>query len=121
MSDREKLLAELEKSYDIFCPHETQKRFCLPMDLKEALIAALSEPEWRPIAEAPRDGGPILISNGKWISKAYWSESCQFERFEEKAGWQIYQCEDGFYSVGAEPEEPTHWMPLPSPPKGKTP
>lgn len=89
-------------------------------DLK-LIRKALSEPEWRDISTAPRDGGPILISNGKWISKAYWSESCQFERFEEKAGWQIYQCEDGFYSVGAEPEEPTHWMPLPSPPKGKTP
>lgn len=113
MSDREKLLAELEKSYDIFCPHETQKRFCLPMDLKEALIAALSEPEWRPIAEAPRDGTPIIA----WCGNTKYPVFTQFKDNEWRASH--YGAREPYWYYG----DLKYWvaMPLPSPPKGKTP
>lgn len=69
---------------------------------------------WCPIADAPRDGTNILLTDGKWIDIARWSDKCQHGRFEESPGWQIFDCEDGWYSVSF--ENPTHWMPLPDPP-----
>lgn len=70
--------------------------------------------EWQPIKTAPRDGTPVLIwDNG--VYRAHWSEEAHDYKFEDYPGWQIFDCEDGFYSVAS--KSPTHWMPLPEPPK----
>lgn len=68
---------------------------------------------WQPIATAPKDGEPILVTGiagpGPWKGKPYhdiiaWrhGEWCCFD----------IETSDYTYPVG----EPTHWMPLPEPP-----
>ena len=66
--------------------------------------------QWRPIEEAPKDGTWILVgAPGKEPETACWSSSVWLE---------------GWYSGGGRSDsygpsfEPTHWMPLPPPPKG---
>ena len=68
--------------------------------------------EWQPIETAPRDGKPIL-GWCKWEEAAavvYWHAAYRgSERW-----WNLLVCgshaEDGEWT-------PTHWMPLPEPPK----
>lgn len=60
---------------------------------------------WQPIATAPKDGTLILCAGefcgpGDWVMKmGYWSEA--------EEGWCLF---GGSW-------KPTHWMPLPAPPK----
>jgi len=77
---------------------------------------------WRPIAEAPRDGTQVLVCNPfdveGHISDAY-SISCHVaawwaEENDGRGAWIIYNnqvCEAELHYT------PTHWMPLPAPPK----
>lgn len=80
------------------------------MDEHEATIrAALSEPEWQPISTAPRDGTPVLVYapyGGGFITQSYW------KAMPNNGHMWVVDCGEIC---------PTHWMPLPSPPKGKTP
>lgn len=85
------------------------------VDLIAALTAAERRGmnEWRDMASAPKDGTRIQVwDHGAW--PAAWSEECQHGRFETKPGWQIFECDDPFYSIAA--DNPTHWRPLPEPP-----
>jgi hypothetical protein len=82
-----------------------------------------NETQWQPIETAPKDR-PILVSGGKvnnelggcwkndgWV-KVYWdNEDWQ----EPEKRWQV--CDTCYYGVWV--ENPTHWMPLPEPPKEK--
>jgi hypothetical protein len=54
---------------------------------------------WRPIETAPKDGTPILVTNGKKHAAVYW--------------WPMVWM--GTTNNGM--KEPTHWMPLPPPPE----
>jgi len=59
--------------------------------------------DWQPIETAPKDGYPLLVyvqtKNGeKWIDVCRYAESSWF------SGMSIIKY-------------PTHWMPLPAPPK----
>ena len=65
--------------------------------------------DWQPIETAPRDGGHVIVyvvlgndlptvTLGKW--------NVTFQRWD--IGWSGYV-----------KGEPTHWMPLPPPPKGE--
>lgn len=60
--------------------------------------------EWQPMESAPKDGSDILVcSDDKAIVCAWWSDD-----FGE---WRTY-------GVGGNQWiEPTHWMPLPDPPR----
>ena len=59
--------------------------------------------EWQPIETAPRDGTNIL----SWEHKM----ECMII-FWQSGDWHCtHDCEDLYFS------EPTHWMPLPEPPK----
>jgi hypothetical protein len=60
---------------------------------------------WQPISSAPRDGTTVLLFAPGWdSSKTGWTFG--------KANWQ-----DCPFHHGGDPKyEPTHWMPLPSPP-----
>ena len=66
--------------------------------------------EWQPIETAPRDGAPVLIAcvgecGTKWMYVA-WSK---------RSAWRFCERKDGsYYAVH---DTPTHWMPLPEPPK----
>lgn len=71
--------------------------------------------EWKPIETAPKDGTEILgwLKEGKWavvsfkVTKSY----CHWNReFRDSENWW----KDNVTCT------PTHWMPLPNPPKEKT-
>lgn len=73
-----------------------------------ALLAAQGQ-EWRPIAEAPRDGTWIIVSQWNteearftrmfWATRAQWTEK-----------WSTPRWWDGIEPSGLVP--PTHWMPI---------
>jgi hypothetical protein len=66
--------------------------------------------DWKPIESAPRDGTPFLAFLTKW------RPDFAVLRFVadrwDASGWRV--C--GVESEWVWQDEPTHWMPLPSPP-----
>lgn len=89
---------------------------CVPVDANEierlrARVAELeAAQEWRPIESAPRDGSRMLLAlcdsgHVYWCVSGVWSK-----RFKN---WN-----DGMEPAGL--ADPTHWMPLPAPPKVAT-
>lgn len=74
--------------------------------------------EWQPIETAPRESVRILVVSSGRVYCVRWKEEAEHGQTSEKGpGWQLFQCEDSFYSVALEKDEPTHWMPLPEPPQ----
>lgn len=72
--------------------------------------------EWQPIETAPKDGTMILVwdeSSSPGVVAAYFLSETHDD--EEWSGW-IYGDQ---LLADADPEGPlpTHWMPLPEPPK----
>lgn len=61
--------------------------------------------EWQPIETAPKDGRDVLI-----VSDAYRDRVLV-------ARWYKYNGKEGFRDWDADLHLPTHWMPLPEPPK----
>lgn len=84
--------------------------------------------QWRPIETAPKDGADILIgfdSASVWVVHVAWWRDSSDEGFSE-CGFD--QSDVGWWSYvkGAVTQEqlngyrtPTHWMPLPPPPKSE--
>jgi hypothetical protein len=60
--------------------------------------------DWQPIETAPKDGTHILFWDGDGMSVCYWVGR----------RWDLVQT--GAYAEDADCW-PTHWMPLPEPPK----
>ena len=73
---------------------------------------------WQPIETAPKDGTDILIVTSRFqtVCVAMWSNYCELGGFHAAPGWQVFDCDDGYYSIGFTQEEVSHWMPLPRPP-----
>lgn len=71
---------------------------------------------WQPLETAPKDGSRIMVWDGAPYF-ARWAERCEFAQFENGPGWQIFECEDSFYSCGLLPNEPTHWALCPKGPE----
>ncbi len=71
--------------------------------------------QWNPIATAPKDGSRILLWDGYPVF-ASWSTDAEHgsSLSGPSEAWQIFSCEDSWYSYCA--NSPTHWMPLPKPP-----
>ena len=72
--------------------------------------------DWQPIETAPRDGTLILVCTRGYqrirsMMTTFWSEASA-KRFGAKFGW---------YHEGDGAITPTHWMPLPAPPKDHQP
>lgn len=87
-------------------------------DYESRILSALTtEPgapeqaQWRPIETAPKDGTRVdLWQQGHRVTDAFWDEG------------EEWWCIDSLYSDGepcplAVSPEPTHWRPLPAPPK----
>ncbi len=66
---------------------------------------------WMPIADAPKDGSRVLLSNGSSasIQVGHWEKEHDYPRMNIPAHWSDEG--EGFEL------HPSHWMPLPSPPK----
>ena len=75
--------------------------------------------DWQPIETAPMDGEPILIWKadercvGEYMMSAYWDD--RQDCYVPVGGMH----KQGYYSNVAQRNQgyPTHWMPLPEPPK----
>jgi hypothetical protein len=80
-------------------------------DTIEAL--ALAEPKWGEIAEAPKDGTTVLITNGGWVSTGWFSHSIWLGQGSKEGGWVT----DDERDSGIIQDDVTHWLPLPLPPK----
>ena len=63
--------------------------------------------EWQPIETAPKDGSKVLLTDGDRTEIAHWWGKAQ-EGF-----WEVWTCEPFYEDF----KQPTHWMPLPQPPK----
>jgi hypothetical protein len=61
----------------------------------------LPAPRWLPIETAPKDGTEILLTDGHYKRTGYWARRIE--------AWSI----DTVVSLNM----PTHWMPLPEPPR----
>lgn len=77
---------------------------------------------WQPIETAPKDGTPILLSNGVDVSFGNWiKEDFSIREIRDIEGRYVDQIENQQeaqwmdWDGGMQPD-PTHWMPLPPPP-----
>lgn len=74
--------------------------------------------EWQPIETAPKDGTPILVSNperaGVWI--AHYNAVYQ-SGFRPDNPWACLMLNVRWHPNQRASMKPTHWMPLPAPPK----
>lgn len=81
----------------------------------EMVVAAVDrvlKSEWRPIESAPKDV-PLVV----WAKECFGRErSAYVAMFESKYDWWEVQGVGG-YEWETEIDTPTHWMPLPDPPK----
>ena len=64
--------------------------------------------EWQPIETAPEDGTPVLIFSAKHGKNHKSPVALDFYHFR-RDGWAY----GGWYAI----DNPTHWMPIPEPPK----
>ena len=77
--------------------------------LSEALPAC---PQWQPIETAPKDGRSILLLNGDQVSYGGWISAAD----QGADVGEEYLIAAGWWSVDLSDNDPTHWMPLPTPP-----
>ena len=62
--------------------------------------------EWQPIETAPKDGTRVLAWEYPYYTVVFWDDD---EEEPYTPCWKI--------SYGGDIMDPTHWMPLPEPPK----
>lgn len=67
---------------------------------------------WQPIETAPKDGTRFLGANDEGISITSWSDMWNGTWTDEAS-----TTDDGHGWYGHDNWIPTHWMPLPEPPK----
>lgn len=66
---------------------------------------------WQPIETAPEDGAWVILSDGEQVQPGYYwailfgTGDKEWVTYSHRADWEEV------------PFEPTHWMPLPNPPK----
>ena len=81
-----------------------------------ALEAEASEGQrWQPIGTAPRDGREVILHDRGTVGTGFYSEAPEARRAE--AGW-FWEDDRGNLLI-AKNADPTHWMPLPSPPQDR--
>jgi hypothetical protein len=102
--------------YDALQMHQYAMRF--------AMHPQASEPAWRPIETAPKDGTPILLFGDDRVTSGHWSAPSAIPRLIYQDGfapepewdeWEPYWASwDGGFT---DDYPPTHWMPLPAAPE----
>jgi len=87
-----------------------------------------TEPAWRPIESAPKDGRKIIVTyanrNGlkRTVMACWLTDEAAAETDTDDVGLEEgwYECIDNwndYTEIAIHEGEPSHWMPLPSPPK----
>lgn len=67
---------------------------------------------WQSIDSAPRDGSEVWSFNGEQ-GRMHWTEG----RVDDIDQWALWVWADpALAELDPSPDQPTHWMPLPSPP-----
>jgi hypothetical protein len=72
--------------------------------------ADAGEREWRPIADAPKDGTEVILAVGPWVGTGYYVPR------DSTYGDEWYPTNNHPTDSWGGPLYPTHWQPLPSPP-----
>ena len=75
--------------------------------------------KWQSIETAPKDRTPILAWNGRFVSEALWEPDADDDGH---VGWCYstfynHECYGNYNNSYDKDAQPTHWMPLPKPPK----
>lgn len=106
IAERHKLLDRLGKSsYQEVVEEKLRVELAEAHVKLEAAEARLSSQGWQPIETAPKDGTPVLVWDGSDAMVSYWSNVTGLDGDGEWHTWALCA------------EQPTHWMPLPQPPK----
>jgi hypothetical protein len=120
MTENEALADRLERAAVVLMGYAHRRvvvddTYGLLYDAAAALRAAEQrEPDWRPIATAPKDRDMILtdgvqVAQGGWVSDM--DQGADYEGQLRCAGW---------WSVPGDLVTPTHWMPLPAAPAAES-
>lgn len=111
MTDTTIIREALEASYETMWAYDGDGSSAARLKIGAALAAlGRLESPWRPISEAPRDGTRILSWDGKAQNIAFWGRSNPINR----AAWIGGHCRIDHI------DQPTHFMPLPQPPKDQS-
>ena len=68
--------------------------------------------QWQKIETAPKDGTAVLAWDGYDMAVTQWGESSVYARADD---WVVGPTQDDRNTRST--FEPTHWMPLPAPPR----
>lgn len=72
----------------------------------------MSSPDWQPIETAPKDMSDIIVWGPDVPTQtAYWAPDWYGDK--SKPGWMASNLDEEYGAF----IHPTHWMPLPEPPK----
>lgn len=72
--------------------------------------------EWQPIETAPKDRDILLYTNCRGVVRGRWND-CKYAT-KPRPYW-THDRERIWGTVACRADQPTHWMPLPEPPKGE--
>jgi hypothetical protein len=74
--------------------------------------------EWQPIDTAPKDGTPILAYGPEYCGNKNITAVLEWYAFTPRIGGGMWNAVGASgYECECDLQEPTHWMPLPEPPK----
>jgi hypothetical protein len=82
--------------------------------------------EWQPIETAPKDGSRIILfwpSFDGWTDFGWWKDNPRLKHCSEIDGIQVSadyfsnSTEMDDYEMAKDGNGPTHWMPMPNPPR----
>lgn len=78
--------------------------------------------DWQPIETAPKNGESVILAQGRFVEVGFWVDtSHQEQQLVSSSGRrETYEWVDvvsGYWEGTTEIYGPTHWMPLPEPPK----
>jgi len=90
-----------------------------PFPVKAQVVAST----WQPIETAPKDGTDVVLWHVRFgIMMGHWDEAtCDWWAIYAWPNSSLpYPCEEWFspFMDGNNETDPSHWMPLPAPPKG---
>ncbi len=75
---------------------------------------------WKSIKTAPKDGTPILVWDNEGIALVEWRKfRYHYPGCRSSYAWCLPQSDQDEQGGCATVDSPTHWMPLPKPPKHK--